>query len=131
MKKSRIAIFLILIIIAGYLVYSYVYKSHRDIASEKGSFTVTADDIHKEFKADEAKANAKYLDKTIDVTGTISSMDVAGNSLVIDEKMFAVFKDKLPQEIKLQSKVKIKGRFMGYDDLLEEMKMDQCVLESE
>ncbi|UOK42458.1 MULTISPECIES: OB-fold putative lipoprotein [Flavobacterium] len=131
MKKNRIIIFLILVLVAGYLVYSYVYKSHRDIASEKGSFTVTADEIYNEFKADQTKASAKYDDKTIDVTGTISSMDVEGNSLVIDEKMFAVFKDKLPQEIKLQSKVKIKGRFMGYDDLLDEMKMDQCVFVTE
>lgn len=131
MKKSRVVVFLVLIVIAGYLVYSYLYQSHRDIASEKGSFLVTANQINSEFKADETKANAKYLDKTIDVTGTVSSIDQAGNSLVIDEKMFAVFKDKLPQNIKPQSKVKIKGRFMGYDDLLEEMKMDQCTLESE
>lgn len=131
MKRNKILAILVLVLLIGYFVYSYLYQSHRDISSEKGSFTVTANDIHSEFKADEKKANEKYLDKTIDVTGTVSGLDVAGNAVVIDEKMFAVFKDKLPQDIKVQSKVKIKGRFMGYDDLLEEMKMDQCTLESE
>jgi autotransporter translocation and assembly factor TamB len=130
MKKILISIFLVLALIVGYFVYSYVYKTHRDIASEKGSFTVTADEIHKEFLADEQKANEKYLDKTIEVLGVVSSIDLTGNALVIDGKMFAVFKDKLPQNFEKQSKIKIKGRFIGYDDLLEEMKMDQCIIES-
>ncbi|HSD13786.1 MAG TPA: hypothetical protein VLB74_03985 [Flavobacterium sp.] len=132
MKRNKILVILALILLAlvGYFVYSYVYHSHRDIASEKGSFTVTAKDVYNEFKADEKKANEKYLNKTIEVIGTVSGLDVAGNAVVIDEKMFAVF-DKMPQDIKEQSKVKIKGRFIGYDDLLEEMKMDQCLLESE
>lgn len=131
MKRNVILIILVLALIIGYLVYSYIYKSHRDIASEKESFTVTADQIHSEFKTGEQKANEKYLDKTINVTGSVSSLDATENTIVIDEKMFAIFKDKLPSELKVQSKVKIKGRFMGYDDLVEEMKMDQCVLESE
>lgn len=131
MKRNKILIILILTVIVGYLVYSYIYKSHRDIASEKESFTVTADQIHSEFKTDEKSANEKYLDKTIDVTGTVSSLDAAENTIVLDEKMFAIFKDKLPPELKVQSKAKIKGRFMGYDDLVEEMKIDQCVLVSE
>ncbi|ESU26996.1 hypothetical protein FLJC2902T_23370 [Flavobacterium limnosediminis JC2902] len=131
MKRNKIIAILILVLIAGYLIYSYIYQSHRDIASEEGSFTVTADQIHNEFKTDEKKANEKYLDKTIAVTGTVSSFDVAENTIVLDEKMFAVFKDKLPADLKVLSKIKIKGRFMGYDDLLEELKMDQCVFESE
>jgi hypothetical protein len=118
-------------LILGYLIYSYVYKSHRDIASEKESFLVTADAVYNEFKTDESKANQRYLDKTIDVYGKISSVDLKENTIVIDEKMFAVFKDKMPAGLQLQSEIKIKGRFIGYDDLLGEMKMDQCTIETE
>jgi hypothetical protein len=28
----------------------------------------------------------------------------------------------------LASLIKIKGRFIGYDDLLEEIKIDQCII---
>lgn len=131
MKKNKIILILIFVLIAGYLIYSYVYQSHRDIAAEKGSFTVTADAIHEEFKADEQNANAKYLDKTIDVYGKISSIDSEENTIVIDDKMFAVFKEQIPANLKVASEIKIKGRFIGYDDLLGELKMDQCVTETE
>lgn len=131
MKKWTIVLILIFVLIAGYLLYSYVYQSHRDIASEKGVFTVTVDVIHQEFKTDEQKANAKYLDKTIDVYGKISSIDSEENTIVLDDKMFAVFKDKMPANLKVASEIKIKGRFIGYDDLLGELKMDQCVMETE
>jgi putative nucleic acid binding protein len=131
MKKNRVLLIVIFVLVAGYLIYSYIYKNHRDIASEKGVFLVTANAIHDEFKADEKKANAKYLDKTIDVYGKISSIDSAENAIIIDGKMFVVFKDKLPIDLQELSNVKIKGRFIGYDDLLEEMKMDQCVIQTE
>lgn len=131
MKKNKIIIISVFVLILGYLIYSYVYKSHRDIASEKESFLVTADAVYNEFKTDASKANQKYLDKTIDVYGKISSVDLKENTIVIDEKMFAVFKDKMPAGLRLQSDIKIKGRFIGYDDLLGEMKMDQCTIETE
>lgn len=131
MKKSKIFITVLFIVIAGYLIYCYIYKGHRDIASEKGSFLVTALSLHNEFKDDETKANAKYLDKTISVYGKISNIDVSESTIIIDKKIFAAFKDKLPSDLKQLSNVKVKGRFIGYDDLLEEFKMDQCVLEDE
>lgn len=131
MKKNKIIVISVFVLIVAYLIYAYVYQSHRDIASEKESFLVTADAVFKEFKADEPKANKKYLDKTIDVYGKISSMDLNENTIVIDEKMFAVFKDKIPEGLQLHSEIKIKGRFIGYDDLLGEMKMDQCAIETE
>lgn len=131
MRKNKLLFIFIFVLIAGYLIYSYVYKSHRDIASEKGSFLVTADAIHAEFKTDEQKANQKYLDKTIDVYGKISGIDSKEKTIVIDEKLFAVFKDELPTDLKTLSEIKIKGRFIGYDDLLGELKMDQCAIATE
>ncbi|MCG2610494.1 hypothetical protein LZZ90_03110 [Flavobacterium sp. SM15] len=131
MRKYKVLSVVVLILIGCYLVYSYLYKDHRDIASEKGSYLVSALSINEEFKTDENKANAKYLDKTIDVYGKISKIDTAENALIIDDKMFAVFKDQLPANLQQLSNVKIKGRFIGYDDLLEEMKMDQCLIISE
>lgn len=128
MKKNKFLLVFLLVAVLGYVLYSYVYKGHRDIASEKGSFLVTANSIHDEFKANEKKATQKYLDKTIDVYGKISNVDVSENAIILDEKLFAVFKEKLPSNLKEVSNVKIKGRFIGYDDLLEELKMDQCVL---
>lgn len=129
MKRKRIVLILIVLVLLGFAGYSYLYKGHRDIASEKESYLVTANSIFDEFKADEAKANQKYLDKTIEVYGKISSVDLDANSVIIDEKLFAVLKDKIKNgELMVLSNIKVKGRFIGYDDLLGELKMDQCTI---
>lgn len=128
MKKKVILIFLVLIlVIIG--AYQYLYKAHRDITTEKGSYTITVTEIFSEFQTNENSANAKYLDKTIEVTGDLSNIDVATKSIVINDKLFATFKDGIPKSLKPNSKIKLKGRFLGYDALVEELKMDQCVLE--
>lgn len=131
MKKTGYLFILILLLLMSWAFYSYLYKNHRDIASEEGAFSVTANSIYAEFNTEEKAANTKYLDKTIEVSGVVTAIDIVENTIVIDEKMFVYFKDKLPVAIKMKSNVKVKGRFMGYDNLLEEMKMDQAVLEKE
>lgn len=128
MKIKTILILFILFIVAVTGVYLYTYKEHRDIANEKESFTVAVTDIFLEFQANEVNANSKYLDKTIEVRGDLTSVDVATKSIVINDKLFATFKDFPPKTLQLNAKIKIKGRFLGYDALVEELKMDQCVL---
>lgn len=128
MKKNTLFIIVVFFIIACLGLYFYIYKSHRDIHSEKESFTVSATSIYNEYLNNETKSNQKYLDKTIEVTGKISSSDAASNILILDNKMVAVFQDKFPQHLKPLAVVKIKGRFIGYDELLDELKMDQCAI---
>ena len=91
---------------------------------------LAATKIFSEFQTNENSANSKYLDKTIEVTGNLSNIDIATKSIVINDKLFATFKDGVPKKLQLGSKIKIKGRFIGYDALVEELKMDQCVLEN-
>lgn len=117
-----------MIILLGVGGFLYIYKTHRDISSEKQDFTSTAKVISLEFLSNENKANAKYLDKTIEIKGTITSIDLVTKSIVIDEKLFATFADTIPKSFQVSSIIIVKGRFVGYDGLLEEMKMDQCVI---
>ena len=79
-------------------------------------------------KKDEIESNKKYLDNTIEVYGKISSMDLTSHLVVLDNKVIAVFEGKIPQNTKTSSVVKIKGRFIGYDNLLDELKIDQAMI---
>lgn len=128
MKIKTILILFVLLIVAAVGVYLYTYKEHRDIANEKESYTIAATAIFSEFQANEVNANGKYLNKTIEVSGDLTNVDVATKSIVINDKLFATFKDLPPKALQLNTKIKIKGRFIGYDALVEELKMDQCVL---
>lgn len=128
MAKYKIVIALLVFFGALIGVYFYVYQGHRDISNEKESFSVNVDTLYTEFMYDEFQANEKYLDKTISVSGKITKIDYKNKSIVINEKLFALFDNYLPVSIKPQLEVEIKGRLLGYDSLLEEIKLDQCVI---
>jgi len=121
--QKKILIILALVI-CGFLAYNYIYKDHRDIESETSEFTVTANQLANEFKVNSSKAETMYLNKTIEVSGNIS--EIKPTEITLDEKVFCLFSNANTISKQKQESITIKGRFIGYDDLLEEIKLDQC-----
>jgi hypothetical protein len=131
MKKNKNKILLLFVVCAfllGSILFFYVYKEHRDISKESAKFTITVDQLHEQFQVNDSLSNATYADQTIIVSGIVSSIDSESNAVILDEKLYLTF--NINENINFQSNqsVKIKGRFVGYDDLLDELKMDQCKL---
>lgn len=125
--KKKIILFLFSSSILAFLVYNYVYQQHRDISSEKASYSISVDQLKNEFSQNESNANKKYLDKTIDIYGEVTAMDLANKQIVIDSSLTTTFSNAI-SDIKANQKITVKGRFIGYNDLLEEFELDQCVL---
>ncbi len=125
MKKIILVVLFLVVLVGGYF---YVYKEHRDIAKEEVSYEIAVPVLFSEYQYNESAANTKYLDKTIVVSGKVSSLNLETQSMVLDEKLFATFLDKIPSTIEPNSQIKVKGRLIGYDSLLEEIKMDQCII---
>ncbi|MEO8535499.1 MAG: hypothetical protein ABI441_17210 [Flavobacterium sp.] len=123
LKKILLIISLLLAIL--FSVYLYLYKEHRDIKSESPDFVVTISGLEKEFTSNDSLSSVKYQDKTIELTAQVTDIDTIGNGIVLGEKVFATFKKNVPAEIKSGKILKIKGRFLGYDELLQEFKIDQ------
>jgi hypothetical protein len=135
-------------------VYQYLYKSHRNIAAEEANFTTTAMEVFNAYTESDSLANAKYLDKTIMIRGKITNLDYSGKIITVDEKLaarFAIrgkitnldysgkiitvdeklaarFAVNLSDQLKLQDSIVIKGRLIGFDDLLGEIQLDQCIV---
>jgi len=129
MKNKKIGIGIILLIaIIAILSYNYLYQDHRDIESEKTDYTVKAASFIKEFQLNETEATTKYLNKTLEIEGTLSSIDE--NTVVLEDLIFfALNKDEAPPtKDKLTTIVRIKARCIGYDNLLEEIKLDQATI---
>lgn len=121
---KKIILFLLIIIVGLFIAYKYLYHEHRNIANEEAAFTISVNDLLKDFVADESKANAKYLDKSITIKGKITNVDSSNKTIVLNEKVFIIldaFKD-----VKLTEEVSVQGRLIGYDSLLEEIKLDQA-----
>lgn len=124
MRKYWILIAIVIIAIVG---YNYLYKDHRNIESEKVQFSLTAQQIHSEFKNDIDLSQDKYLNKTMEISGLVSEKNET--EITIDDKVFCQFSKKITKQgIQPNSKITVKGRFIGYDDLLEQIKLDQCII---
>ena len=106
-------------------VYFYAYKDHKDIAASEADFTLSVSVLQKEFTENDSLATVKYQNKVVQVEGLITNVDAATKSIVIDDKIYAQFDTALPANLEVKKKVTLKGRFLAYDDLVEEFKMDQ------
>ncbi|MFM1876523.1 MAG: hypothetical protein RL266_2260 [Bacteroidota bacterium] len=83
---NRFLLFLVAgLLLAGGIIYFVYNKPHRDVSSEKPEHVLTADQLFDEYEADEEAANTKFLDKTLEVSGTVSEIGAndAGQTFVI------------------------------------------------
>lgn len=108
-----------------FLGYNYLYQDHRDIASETSVYKLTSKEIINEFALNPSASEAKYLNQTIEVSGIIT--EVNQKNIIIDQKIFCLLSKNTQTTLKTNT-IKIKGRFIGFDDLLEQIKLDQCII---
>lgn len=105
--------------------YYYIYQSHRNISTETAAYVINIAQLEAEFTANDSIALSKYQDQTIELTAKITAIDPENKAIILDNKLLALFDDNVPKDIISGKTLKIKGRFLGYDELLEEFKMDQ------
>ncbi len=123
--RRKILFGIVILLAISFFVYRYAYQNHRDISSEEATYVTSIPELKKEFWTNDSLALQKYQNQTIEVTATVTAIDPENKAVVLDNKLFATFTDSLPKVIISGQKLKIKGRFLGYDELLEEFKMDQ------
>ena len=124
-KKFKTIIFSIVVIgIIAFTGFNYVmYGGARNLSNEETSFSVSSKSITNEFSTNIEGANKKYLEKAIAIKGTVTK--VTGNEVVIDNSIICNLKD-FDASIQKDQVVTLKGRVVGYDDLMGELKLDQC-----
>lgn len=124
-KKIKILIALFVIIVLGYFGYNYIMTGGgREIATEKSEFTTTASKVFEEFSTNAAIATTKYLNRTVEISGKVTGVE--NNVISLDEKVSCQL--QATNQVKIGCQISIKGRVTGYDDLLEELKLDQCLI---
>lgn len=137
-RKKLYALLAIAIVLYGVLIIYKIYnKPHKNISEQKADFHLKADGLMNEFMQNEVQANAKYLDKVIILEGKMVRHSVSnsgftilvlkGNNSTVNCEMAA--SDSNPLEQKSEGDIVfIKGLFIGYDDLLEELQLKKCTL---
>lgn len=119
------AIVLLLVCGAAYLYNGVLYKDARNIEKEEAAHRLSSAKLLHEYKQDLTTSDSAYLNKTIEVSGKVTQ--VSDSLLTLDSGISCSFGTRLGQEIK-GTKVTLKGRCIGFDELMEEVKLDQCTL---
>lgn len=126
-KKMLIICFSVLAILIFAIVgYNYVlHGGARNLSTEESAFTINSKKLIDEFVTNGEVANKKYLDKAITISGKVTS--ISGNDVVLDDLIVCGFTENIAT-LKENQSIILKGRVVGYDDLMGEIKMDQCLL---
>ena len=114
---------IIFLLLGTTIFFNYIYKPHK-----------TTEELNVEFNGEASyfltslKQNTKpWLNKTVVLTGNISSIDTKG--IIINKSIYCQFrKDINFKSLTTNQSVTIKGVVIGYDDLLEELKINQCII---
>lgn len=100
-----------------------MHGSARNLENEETNFTVSSSSIISEFTTNIESANKKYLEKAVAIEGKITASN--GNEIILNNTIICNFKN-LDSSIKNNQTITVKGRVVGYDDLMGELKLDQC-----
>ena len=107
-RRKHIFISIVLLILSVMAMYNYMYKSHRDIATEVPDFSM------------ESKAlGADFLKDTGKVT------EIESDNFTLDQLIVCYADSTTIKEVQINSNVYVKGRSIGYDELLGLVKLDQ------
>jgi len=126
-KKKVIILIGILVILFGGLVYNYTFNSkHRDIANEEATSTLSAEKLYADFQNNESLATTNYLDRVIEINGKITVIEK--NELVLSGKIQIQLNDTVMPKVTNEGSLTVKGRCVGYDELLEMVRIDQATI---
>lgn len=129
-KKIKIMLFIgVILLLTTYFTFPIVKDymvnnmGKRDLQSEEAAFTLKAKDFVAEFAAKEADANKKYLEKPVLISGIITSVN--NKEVIIDDVVVCGF-TAAEASLKVGQTLNVKGRVVGFDDLMGSVNMDQC-----
>jgi hypothetical protein len=84
-RSHRIALLLVFIVAAGGILAAlYLYNlQDKDLQKVKPDFQMTAAELQKAFETDESAAGAKYINRIIEISGEVASVNPGENETMI------------------------------------------------
>ncbi|TDQ21914.1 hypothetical protein [Tenacibaculum caenipelagi] len=114
---------IIFLLLGTTIFFNYIYKPHKTTEELNAEFNGEASSFLASLKQD----IKPWLNKTVILTGNVSSIDTEG--IIINKSIYCQFrKDVNFKLLTINQSITIKGVVIGYDDLLEELKVNQCII---
>ena len=131
MTKNKITLITIslLFFIAFFGTVFFTYnKPHKDFSGAQADITLEAKKLYEHYQNNLSNANLKFLDKVLLVNGPVTKLN--SNLVIIGGNIVCSLDSSyiLDTGIKLDDKISVKGRCIGYDDLFGEVRIDHCFI---
>jgi hypothetical protein len=121
----KIALFVVsFIALSAILAALYMFNlKQTDMAKAKPDFIISATELEKQFEDNESTASARYINKILEVTGTIGSITLAdSNNLNISLKTGSDISSVIctfpaigdPSKFKAGDEIKLRGECSGF-----------------
>ena len=103
-------------------------KPHKNFEESQPEFTIGSKDLIILYQNNPNNANNRYLDKILLLTGVVT--DIEKNLIILDNGIVCTLDPSqvITKNIRLGNTISIKGRCIGYDDLLEEIRIDHSLI---
>lgn len=123
-KKNKTLVIVAIVGLLGigaWTIYHYVFSaplSTNEIAVE---YQGTVEEFKQLLQSD----FEKWHNKIVQISGTITEINEQG--VLLNHDVYCQFEDK-PINAAENDIITLKGRVIGYDELLEETKLNQCII---
>lgn len=128
-KNKRYIVFglIAFTIASSILVYDKVFNAeHREISAETTAFTISAENLQFHFANDQAETYSKFINSVVETYGTIT--EVAPNYVILENRVQIDFLNSMEEGANIGDVIHIKGRCVGFDELLLLAKIDQATI---
>lgn len=129
MKRKKILtltfVILVIVLLGGLFTHFYLYRPHRNVANEKASVTVSAKTLAGNFTM---QTDENWTDKVVELNGKVSAIENETTLIIDDQVQVDLDIKQSTNGIMLGSMITLKGRCVGYDDLLDIVKVDQAII---
>jgi hypothetical protein len=121
-KNKTVLLVLVWLIVGAFFGYRYLYQSHE--TTHKAAVAYTGD--AKSFSGLMQSEAQTWHGKFVQLTGKVGDADNKGFTL--GESIYCQWDEAQEQkDLKPAENITIKARVIGYDDLLEEIKLDKTI----
>ncbi|MEM8763819.1 MAG: hypothetical protein AAGD88_08400 [Bacteroidota bacterium] len=109
----------------AYFGYQYMFPEQRNILEEEVAFTLAPESLNEAFQAE--TQGLDYIDQVVQTTGKVTEFD--SGWIVLDNHIQAnLLPSNIDAPLSKDMVITIKGRCVGYDELLELVKVDQATI---
>ena len=121
LKENKTVVILILLGIGLWSAYQYVFAAPLTTNEITAAYQGKAEDFKQLVQND----FDQWYNKIIQITGTITAIHEEG--ILLNQEIYCQFDDKLISAAENEV-ITLKGRVIGFDELLEEIKLNQCII---